>query len=103
MNWMHDPEFLKLKKEFVDTFMERSQMLRTLLAKADAESLLEIQRIAHSISGIAATYGFNEIGNKGEEVDLFLESQFKAGTMDLIKANILVEELFSQLEKASKE
>lgn len=80
-----DPRFLKLAKSFQDSLAETEAELEAALEAQDAG---RVGALAHRLSGVAATYGFRDLGNHARQLDQSLRAELTLDALPLPLANL---------------
>ena len=68
----------RLKKIYLDALPGRLDEIRQMMDSVfngdqSEEALYKLYRLAHNLAGSSATYGFDEIGDKADEMEDWLE------------------------------
>ena len=79
--------FKKLLKEF---YQDHSQDISIIREAINLEELEKAQRIAHTIKGVAATMGAQELHKKAKELEAVIKQNEKASYNDLIDQMAMV-------------
>jgi PAS domain S-box-containing protein len=79
-----DPRFLELAKSFQDSLRESEVELAAAL---EAGSAQRVGALAHRLSGVAATYGFRDLGAHARQLDQSLRSELTLDALPLPLAN----------------
>lgn len=96
MDWDSDPELIKIRKEFIESFRDRIEALRSTLKSlalaasqgqgAPGEEVVRLRYIAHKLGGTAASYGFPHLGDIAmkldDRIDEFVESGDRAVNLE---------------------
>lgn len=80
-----DPRFLKLAKSFQDSLQESAEELEAALEAQDPK---QVGALAHRLAGVAATYGFRDLGAHARQLDQALRSEFALEALRLPLANL---------------
>ncbi|MBI4925972.1 MAG: Hpt domain-containing protein [Bdellovibrio sp.] len=98
-----DPEFQKLRDDFLDSLKARKEKLILLINKVRTSPeeykteykkvLEEIKFIAHRLAGVAGFYGLSELGYAADQLDAYLDN----ADLDKVRVLSLAEQLSTSL------
>lgn len=76
-NWDSDPDFIKLRKDFITSLTQRVLRLRELLqelsrANTQTQAIEELREIAHQLAGSCGSYGLSDLSKSFEEIEVIL-------------------------------
>ena len=91
-DWRQDEEFRAIAALFVADLLPRTHSMRQAIAEDDLPTLT---RITHQIKGVAATYGYPEIGQHAAAAERLCREPGSS-----VKRNSAIEELIASCEAA---
>ena len=97
MEWKNDPEFSRLRAEFMASFAERA---RTFESAVQDLKPTELQHAAHKLAGVAESYGFPTLTTASGALDDWLSLAPADATSKPARLGYLVKFLVELLRSA---
>ena len=86
VDWDSDPDFKKIRDQFIESFAEREKALLEAIAAAPAsdEQIAKIRLVAHRLAGAAESYGFAALTQVSGALDDWICSGQAKGASELL-------------------